>query len=127
MSKCSVSDAGFISISRGCRRLHTLYASFLASSGPSDLGVQSVLSGCRDLKLLDVSRCERITDKAFLGGDGELGLQVLLVRVCGGVTFEGLKRVVGRCPRLQRLDCTGCLGVGVEERGRLRELVDERW
>ncbi|KAJ3037014.1 hypothetical protein HDV00_002147 [Rhizophlyctis rosea] len=130
MSKCAISDVGFLAVSKGCPRLHTLYASFLVGRGPTDTGVRAVIENCRELKLLDVSRCEGVTDRAFSDGEGkgrDLALQILMVRVCGGVTFRGLCRVVERCPRLQRLDCTGCLRVGAEDRARLKVLVDERW
>ncbi|KNC99528.1 uncharacterized protein SPPG_04919 [Spizellomyces punctatus DAOM BR117] len=126
MSKCRITDEGFEAIGQRCSRLHTLYAGFLSGDGPSNSGISSVLGGCKELKLLDISRCEKISDLAF-GGDGMLQVQVLMVRCCPRVTFTGLAGFVERCPRLQKVDITGCCGISVEEKNQLKELVDGRW
>ncbi|KAJ3220235.1 hypothetical protein HDU67_003250 [Dinochytrium kinnereticum] len=136
IAKCPVGDLGVTSVARVSKRLHTLYMGFLAplrptpgavTMGPlSDVGVSAVLRGCRDLKLLDVSRCEMLTDAAFEGGGiylEELCLQVFVAKVCPRITFEGLRRLLGLCPRLQSLEVTGCVRVSVGERERLRAMI----
>ncbi|KAI9340500.1 hypothetical protein BDR26DRAFT_861214 [Obelidium mucronatum] len=169
ISKCPLGDGAAVSLGEGCPRLHTLYMSFLTGSasgggggggggGLTDVGVKAILRGCRELKLLDLSRCDGVTDDGFflavenqcyLDGDcrmdidddddngddgddladkseraGNLGLQVLIVRACPRLTFEGMSRFVGKCPRLLTLDVLGCAGFGVRERERMKELVE---
>ncbi|KAJ3413222.1 hypothetical protein HDV05_008282 [Chytridiales sp. JEL 0842] len=154
ISKCPITDLGAASLGKYCGKLHTLYMSFLVQvrsgtkttemeSGLSgtwvtDEGVRRILEGCKQLKLLDLSRCEALTDAAFLAPvqnadsmqidneteeEEKLALQVLMVRICPRLTFEGLKRLVGRCPRLQNLDVVGCSSLTLAEREELGTLV----
>lgn len=152
ISKCPVSDVGAVAIAKGCPRLHTLYMSFLApiadssslNCGLSDVGVSTLLSLCKSLKLLDVSRCDRLTDNAFIPSsfasssllspvdmeehinnkNDALSLQVLIVRACSLITFDGLKRLLTRARHLQTMDVTGCARVTTEERELINEMLD---
>ncbi|KAJ3028857.1 UNVERIFIED_CONTAM: hypothetical protein HDU68_000730 [Siphonaria sp. JEL0065] len=152
ISKCPVGDVAALAIAERCKRLHTLYMSFLTScvdddgsggfgvkSYLTDVGVGAIVRGCRGLKLLDLSRCDKVTDAAFsvkqqqqLGEFGfgndcqqqQLGLQVLIVRACPNLTLDGMVSFVKQCPRLLTLDVLGCAKFGVREREMLREVVE---
>ncbi|ORY45656.1 RNI-like protein [Rhizoclosmatium globosum] len=130
VSKCPVGDAAALAIAKGCKRIHTLYMSFLtAPVGESltDVGVSAIIEECPSLKLLDVSRCEGLTDKAFCVGSGEVGVQVLVLRACQGVTGAGVEWFVKtRGRRLLTVDVVGCVGISGVERERVRELVEGR-
>ncbi|KAJ3284139.1 hypothetical protein HDU79_008477, partial [Rhizoclosmatium sp. JEL0117] len=130
VSKCPVGDVAALAIAKGCKRIHTLYMSFLtAPVGESltDVGVSAVIEECPSLKLLDVSRCEGLTDKAFSVGSGEVGVQVLVLRACQGVTGAGVEWFVKtRGRRLLTVDVVGCVGISGVERERVRELVEGR-
>ncbi|KAI8804331.1 hypothetical protein BJ742DRAFT_776407 [Cladochytrium replicatum] len=125
VSKCRLSTSGAIALATMCTELHTLYMGFLLlAEGVGNDGVRALLKGCKQLKLLDVSRSESVTDAVFaeaLGaGRKGLALQVLIMKACPRVRVAGLKVLVReRAPRLQRLDLSGCIGVSVEEKREL--------
>ncbi|KAI8815199.1 hypothetical protein BJ742DRAFT_782717 [Cladochytrium replicatum] len=125
VSKCRLSSSGAVALASMCPDLHTLYMGFLLlAEGVGNVGVRALLRGCRQLKLLDVSRSESVTDAVFAeeGEEGKKGLalQVLIMKACPGVRVAGLKVLVRqRAPRLQRLDLSGCIGVSVEEKREL--------
>ncbi|KAJ3353399.1 hypothetical protein HDU83_006884 [Entophlyctis luteolus] len=133
VSKCPVGDVAALAVARGCRRLHTLYMSFLkqvpgktlagVSTHLTDVGVRALLENCRGLKLLDLSRSDFISDDGFAGAE-TLELQVLTVRACPRLTFEGAVRMARRCPRLQALDTLGCCLLGPVEREQLRKIIE---
>ncbi|KAI8609005.1 hypothetical protein BC830DRAFT_1152780 [Chytriomyces sp. MP71] len=130
VSKCPAGDVAAQAIARHCPRLHTLYLSFLsvppaAGAHLTDMGVRALLEGCRGLKLLDLSRCDALSDEAFEGA-GVLGLQVLIVRACPRLTFDGMAAFAARCRRMLTLDVIGCAGIGAGEREQLREIVEGR-
>ncbi|KAI9364932.1 hypothetical protein DFJ73DRAFT_927112 [Zopfochytrium polystomum] len=108
----------------------------------TDAGVHALLVGCPSLALLDVSRCDALTDAALLAAAATAAaadrrgdrrrprppgrLQALLVRACPMVTFRGLSALTRACPRLVRVDATGCARVSREEREALEAVVEGR-
>ncbi|KAJ3097128.1 Transcription factor COE1 [Phlyctochytrium planicorne] len=134
IARCPVGDAGILQLAKHSRKLHTLYMGFLISGRgcpAGDKGISAVLGSCRELKLLDVSRCEGLTDEAFgdaalCGGGGEeFSLQVLIARACFQITARGLQGFVRLCPRLQTLDVMGCVRISAAERNGLREMLEQ--
>lgn len=80
--------------------------------GISDEGVAAIATGCRRLKVVNVSYCVNITDGAlhFLADLRDL-LQLEL-RACGRVTSVGISYIAASCKHLRELDVKRCTYVG---------------
>jgi hypothetical protein len=112
-SSCErVTDAGLEAIGTHCTRLEKLHIE-RASAGVTDAGIRSVVIGCANLALLDVSGTRCVTD-ATLHTVAEhcRNLTELQVRWNKTITIDGLNIVANRCTRLRRFDLS--LGGSVE-------------
>ncbi|KAJ1562633.1 hypothetical protein HK096_006582 [Nowakowskiella sp. JEL0078] len=129
ISKCNVGDRSAFALAAGCRRLHTLYiAHLLPTNGQVGLGddaVRAILKGCRQLKLMDVSRSDVLTDRAFTSV-GQVPMQVLIVKACPLLRISGLLEFVKTARRVQSVDVTGCIGINSNDREKLKNVIDER-
>ncbi|OWM90654.1 F-box/LRR-repeat protein 20 [Punica granatum] len=77
----------------------------------SDCALSCILTQCRSLEALDIGCCEGVTDAAFNGlesGGVELGLKVLKVSNCHGITVTGIRVLLDKCRSLEYLDVRSC-------------------
>ncbi|KAJ3122702.1 hypothetical protein HK098_002538 [Nowakowskiella sp. JEL0407] len=129
LSKCSVGDKGAMALSVGCQRLHTLYVAYLlpvnGQVGLGDEAIAAILSRCRQLKLLDISRNDVVTDRPFANA-GQVSMQVLILKACPRLRVQGLLEFVNHARRVQSVDVTGCVGMTLKEKEMLRECIDEK-
>lgn len=83
----------------------------------SDDGVGAIASGCRRLKVVNVSYCESITDASLHSLASIRDLLQLELRACRQVTSVGVCYIAASCKYLQELDLKRCSFV--EDRGVL--------
>ncbi|TKY50692.1 F-box/LRR-repeat protein 4 [Spatholobus suberectus] len=77
----------------------------------SDSSVGCILSQCRNLEVLDIGFCEKLTDAAFQLISNEepgLSLKILDIRSCPKITVAGIGILVGKCPFLEYLNVSKC-------------------
>ncbi|KAI8921239.1 hypothetical protein DFJ77DRAFT_449083 [Powellomyces hirtus] len=141
ISKTRVSDVGIAAIavpsphSKPLTSLHTLYAGFLVSQGPSEATVRTLLATLTNLKVLDLSRSPHLADEALMTMPHEpigkqptsLNLQVVMMRACDSISMAGAMHIVKRAPKLQRLDVAGCRLLDQAHRDQIQEAIDARW
>ncbi|CAN4123711.1 unnamed protein product [Withania somnifera] len=88
-----------------------------------DSSLDCILSGCRNLEVLDIGCCEGVTDAAFQHlGSGELMLELKILKAsnCRKITIEGIKKLLNSCESLEYLDVRSCPHItkaGCEEAG----------
>jgi hypothetical protein len=77
----------------------------------SDEGLD-VLSGCNQLKELDLTRCSEISDKALVVVASQCTkLEMLSLARCGKVSSKGVEKIASQCPMLRYLNLDWCFGV----------------
>jgi hypothetical protein len=98
-----VTDTGLEAIGKHCTRLERLHIPY-AGAGVTDVGIRSVVIGCADPAVLDVSGIRCVTD-ATLHTVAEhcRNLTELQVRRNTTLTFDALDVVARRCTRLRRI------------------------
>ncbi|CAK9139106.1 unnamed protein product, partial [Ilex paraguariensis] len=77
----------------------------------SDSSLNSILSQCSNLELLDIGCCEKVTDAAFEGLDRmgfELKLKILKVSNCPQITVAGIGQLLDSCYSLEYFDLRSC-------------------
>jgi hypothetical protein len=77
----------------------------------SDDGL-NVLSGCNELKELDLTHCSEISDKALVTISEHCPkLEMLSLTRCGKITSKGVEKIASQCPMLRYLNLDWCFGV----------------
>jgi F-box/leucine-rich repeat protein 2/20 len=80
--------------------------------GISDEGVAAIASGCRRLKVMNISYCESITDASLHSLALLRDLVQRELRACSRVTSVGISYIAASCKHLRELDVKRCTFIG---------------
>ncbi|PIN21559.1 hypothetical protein CDL12_05741 [Handroanthus impetiginosus] len=104
-----VSDAALKIISENCRCLAEIR---LGKSKVRDEGIMQLVSGCVNLKALNLTCCSDLTDQAILTiADSCRDLISLKLECCNLLSERSLNFLGSLCVLLQEIDLTDCSGV----------------
>ena len=80
--------------------------------GVGDEGIAAIASGCRRLKVVNISYCSSITDASLHSLALLRDLMQLELRACTRVTSIGISYIAASCRHLRELDVKRCSFVG---------------
>jgi hypothetical protein len=78
----------------------------------TDEALTDIFNHCKDLKVLSVHSCDKITGSSFVGVKNTPKLEVLDVSYCANLADWSLQFVSEYCPQLVHLDMSGCNQIG---------------
>lgn len=117
-----ISDDSMKSLAEGCgQSLKNLRMDWC--SNISDVSLDSILTQCINLEVLDIGCCEEVTDSAFQGlraNERQLSLKIFKANNCSKITVTGISLLLELCSCLKYLDVRSCPHVtkaGCEEAG----------
>jgi bacterioferritin-associated ferredoxin len=125
-----ITDTGIKALTTHCPRLRVID---LKSCLITDDAVMSIAKDSKELKMLDISWCSKLTDQClgylatFQGDDavdGEHGIEALYLIWCSSITEHGVE-LLSNLPTLKLIDLSGCLSVGTECVERLKSCGKE--
>lgn len=105
-----ITYAGLASIGATCTNLRELDC--YRSVGISDEGVAAIASGCKRLKVVNLSYCSSITDASLHSLALLSDLVQLELRACSQITSAGISYIGASCKHLRELDVKRCKFVG---------------
>lgn len=119
-----ITDTGIKALTTNCPRLRVID---LKSCLITDDAVMSIAKDSKELKVLDISWCSKLTDQclgylATFQGDetrGDYGIEALYLIWCSSLTEQGVE-LLADLPTLKLVDLSGCLSVGNECVERLK-------
>lgn len=107
-----VSEFSLQIISTNCKSLVEIG---LSKCGVTNKGIMQLVSGCVDLKIVNLTCCHTLTDAALSAlANSCRNLVCLKVESCDMVTEKSLDQLGSYCLQLKELDLTDCCGVNDE-------------
>lgn len=104
-----VSDATLKIISKNCRFLAKIG---LGKCRVTDMGIMLLVSGCVNLKVLDLTCCSDLTDSAILAiAHSCRDLLCLKLECCNLLSERSLDYLGSHCILLVEIDLTDCSGI----------------
>ncbi|KAJ7297284.1 hypothetical protein O6H91_Y016500 [Diphasiastrum complanatum] len=105
----NISDRGLAQLGANCYSLREvdLYRSW----GIGDFGVAALCKGCKELRVLNLSYCMNITDRAMQSISLLGELEQLELRGCALISSAGISYVAAGCTRLVKLEIKRCTGI----------------
>lgn len=79
----------------------------------TDIALIKIIERCPNLQSLNITRCEKITDASMfaLAYYNNMTLQSLTISKCGNITDNGALEIIRSCPNLTDLNVSQCIGI----------------
>ncbi|GLT79030.1 hypothetical protein SLA2020_505410 [Shorea laevis] len=104
-----ISETSFSVISTHCKLLEIGLSKCV---GVNNMGIMQLVSGCVDLRILNLTCCHSITDAAISAiADSCRNLVCLKLESCDMITDKSLYQLGSFCLLLEEIDLTDCCGV----------------
>ncbi|KAL7120070.1 hypothetical protein ACP275_02G100300 [Erythranthe tilingii] len=119
-----VSDATLKIISQNCNLLTEIG---LGKCSVTDMGIMDLVSGCRNLKTINLTCCSKLTDSSILAISHSCrDLLCLKLECCNLLSETSLHYLASHCTKLEEIDLTDCSGIndtGLKYLSNCSELV----
>jgi hypothetical protein len=81
----------------------------LSNRNINDMSIIKIAENCHNLRMLDLTRIDRVTDRSILKiAERCLKLETLILSGCYLITDVSIIRIVENCPNLMDLQLSGC-------------------